>query len=179
MVDGPPAGAADDRALEEAVLAAADATGVPYEALPCDPDFADTAAFCERYGIDPADSANTIVVVGKGDPRRYVACIVLATTRLDVNGAVRKRLGVKRASFASADETRELTGMLIGGVTALALPPDLPIWVDAAVMARPTVVLGGGSRSLKLRVAPEALTRLPGAEVVPDLATPIPTPTPT
>jgi prolyl-tRNA editing enzyme YbaK/EbsC (Cys-tRNA(Pro) deacylase) len=137
----------DDRAVEAAVLAAADATGVPYEALPCDPDFADTAAFCERYGIDPADSANTIVVVGKGEPRRYVACVVLATTRLDVNGAVRKRLGVRRTSFAGADETRELTGMLIGGVTALALPPDLPLWVDEQVMARPTVVLGGGSRS--------------------------------
>jgi prolyl-tRNA editing enzyme YbaK/EbsC (Cys-tRNA(Pro) deacylase) len=166
-------GGGDDRAVEAAVRAAADATGVPYEALPCDPDFADTAAFCERYGIDPADSANTIVVVAKGEPRRYVACVVLATTRLDVNGAVRKRLGVRRASFASAEETRELTGMLIGGVTALALPPDLPLWVDERVMSRPTVVLGGGSRSLKLRIAPEVFRRIPTAEVVEGLATPV------
>lgn len=140
--------------------------GIDHELMDCDPDFADTAAFCERYGVAPEDSANTIIVVGKGDPKRYVACIVLATTRLDVNGTVRKRLGVKKASFASAAETGELTGMLIGGVTPFGLPDDLPIWVDAAVMDRPSVVVGGGSRSLKVRVAPAALAGLPAAEVI-------------
>jgi len=146
--------------------------GVEHELIDCDPDFADTAAFCERYGVAPEDSANTIVVVGKTDPRRYVACVVLATTRLDVNGAVRRRLDVKKASFASADETTALTGMMIGGVTPFALPDDLPLWIDAAVMSRPTVVVGGGSRSLKIRVAPTALAALPGAEVVDGLAQP-------
>ena len=74
-------------------------------------------------------------------------------------------------SFASAEETKDLTGMMIGGVTALALPAGLPLWVDERVMARPSIVLGGGSRSLKIRVAPEVLLRLPGTEVVGDLAT--------
>jgi prolyl-tRNA editing enzyme YbaK/EbsC (Cys-tRNA(Pro) deacylase) len=159
--------------IEAAVLAAVEATGVKHEAMPCDPDFADTAAFCDRYGVDPADSANAIVVVGKGEPRQYACCVVLATTRLDVNGAVRRRFGVRKASFASADETAALTGMLIGGVTPLALPEDLPVWVDARVMERESVVLGGGSRSMKLRVAPEVFHHLPGVEIVPDLATPL------
>lgn len=156
--------------VEAAVRAALEATGVDYEAMPCDPDYADTAAFCARYGIAPEDSANTIVVVGKSDPRRFAACVVLATTRLDVNGAVKRRLGTRKASFASAEETADLTGMMIGGVTALALPPALPIWVDARVMARPSIVLGGGSRSLKIRVAPSVFRHLPGTEVVDDLA---------
>lgn len=156
--------------IELSVIAALDATGVPYERMACDPDFADTAAFCERYGVAPQDSANTIVVVAKSDPRQYAACVVLATTKLDVNGAVRARFGVRKVSFASADETRALTGMMIGGVTALALPPDLPLWVDAAVMARPTIVLGGGSRSLKIRVTPHVFDALPGTEVVDGLA---------
>ncbi len=160
----------DDQAVESAVRAALDSVGVPYEALPCDPDFADTAAFCERYGVAPEDSANTIVVAGKGQPRRYAACVVLATTRLDVNGAVRKRLGVRKASFASADETRMLTGMSIGGVTPLALDEGLPIWVDERVMGRQTVVLGGGSRSLKIRVTPLLFEHLRAAEVIPGLA---------
>ena len=160
----------DDDAVEAAVRAVLDGLGVPYEAMPCDPDFADTAAFCERYGVAPDDSANTIVVVAKTEPRRYVACVVLATTKLDVNGLVKKRLGARKVSFASAEETRELTGMMIGGVTALALPPDLPLWVDERVMARPTVVLGGGSRSLKVRVDPAVFRHLPATEVVADLA---------
>ncbi len=152
------------------VVAALDARGVDYEVMDCDPDFADTAAFCEKYGISPDESANTILVVGKSEPRRYVACVVLATTRLDVNGIVRQRLGVKKASFASADETRDMTGMLIGGVTPIALPDGVPIWVDAAVMTPASIVLGGGDRSTKLRMTPAALVSLPNVEVVDDLA---------
>ena len=156
--------------VEPRVIAALDGAGVAYELIDCDPDFADTAAFCERYGYPPSRSANTIVVASKKEPRRYVACVVLATTRLDVNGVVRRRLGVSKASFASAEETTELTGMTIGGVTALALPDGLPLWVDRRVMAQPSVILGGGSRSLKVDVSPEVFDRL-GAEVIEGLAT--------
>src|SRR5262245_36237505 len=155
-----------------AVRSALDATGVTYEVMDCDPELADTAAFCEHYGVPVDQSANTILVAGKprgGGDRVYVACVVLAHTRLDVNGAVRKRLDVKKASFASGDETRELTGMLIGGVTAAALPAGMPLWIDARVMEQPWVVLGGGDRSTKIKAPPSVLTAL-GGEVVDDLA---------
>src|SRR5580765_5476334 len=95
-----------------------DELGIEHEVVSCDPALADTAAFCAAYGYEPEDSANTIVVAGKSTPPVHAACVVLATTRLDVNGVVRRRLGARKASFASADETREMTGMLIGGVTA-------------------------------------------------------------
>ena len=147
--------------------------GQPFELFACDPELADTARFCAAYGFALADSANTIVVVGKADPRQYAACIVLATHRLDVNRAVRDRLGTRKASFAAADETRELTGMEIGGVTPFGLPPDLPVWIDAAVMKRPRIVLGGGSRSWKVIAAPEILLALPNAAVVAGLANPV------
>ena len=133
-----------------------------------------TTALVAAYGYAPEDSANTIVVIGKSDPPKYVACIVLATTRLDVNRVVRKRLGVKKASFADPDQTRELTGMLIGGVTPFGLPDDLPIWVDARVVERPRIVLGGGSRSCKVVGPPALLTAQPMVEVVPDLAVEVP-----
>src|SRR5207244_8953037 len=122
----------------------------------------DTAQFCAAYGFALEDSANTIVVVGKAQPRRYAACVVLAPHRLDVNRAVKARLGTRKASFAGADETRELTGMAIGGVTPFGLPSDLPVWVDGAVMTRPRVVLGGGSRSWKVIAPPSILLALPG-----------------
>ena len=152
------------------VRAAAAASGVEFEVVPCDPTMADTAAFCEAYGYAMEDSANSIVVIGKVTPPRWAACVLLATTRLDVNGMVRRRLGVKKASFASPDETLAVTGMELGGVTAFGLPPEVPLWVDAAVMDRPRVVLGGGDRSSKLLLAPRALLSVPGAEVVEGLA---------
>jgi prolyl-tRNA editing enzyme YbaK/EbsC (Cys-tRNA(Pro) deacylase) len=147
----------------------------PYELFACDPALADTAAFCAAYGFAPEDSANTIVVIGKSDPPVYAACVVLSTHRLDVNRAVKQRLGTRKASFASPDETRALTGMEIGGVTAFGLPAGLPLWVDAAVMDRERIVLGGGSRSWKVIAPPAILRTLPNVEIVEGLATPRPT----
>ena len=161
------------------VREALDALGVEYEVMDCDPELADTAAFCAHYGVPVEQSANTILVAGKprgGGEKTYVACVVLAHTRLDVNGAVRRRLDVKKASFASADETRDLTGMLIGGVTAAALPEGMPLWIDARVLDAEWVVLCGGDRSTKVKAAPSVLVAL-GAEVVTDLAT-LPDPAP-
>lgn len=148
--------------------------GVPHQLVLCDPEFADTAAFCDRYGVDPWDSANTILVSSRRPPGELAACIVLAPTRLDVNHRVCELMGVRKASFASAGETIAVTGMMIGGVTPFALPLDLPLYIDARVLERERVVLGGGSRSLKVSLAPEVLTRLPGARIVDGLAMPPP-----
>jgi prolyl-tRNA editing enzyme YbaK/EbsC (Cys-tRNA(Pro) deacylase) len=144
--------------------------GVEHEMLPCDPDFADTAAFCARYGVPPEQSANTIVVAARKEPGIACACVVLATCRLDVNHTVCDLLGVRKASFASAEQTRELTGMMIGGVTPFGLPEELPLYIDSRVMSQDTVVIGGGSRSMKIRLAPAGLLTLPGGRVVEGLA---------
>lgn len=144
-----------------------------HELFPCDPALADTAAFCAAYGFAPEDSANTIVVVGKGTPPTYASCVVLATHRLDVNRTVKQRLG-RKSSFAAPEETRALTGHEIGGVTVFGLPPDLPVWIDAAVMRRDRIVLGGGSRSWKVIAPSSILLTLPNAEIVEGLANPAP-----
>ena len=167
----------DGAEVERRVAAVLKGLGVPYQLQAIDPAFADTAAYCERYGIPLDHAANTIVVVSKKEPRRYAACVVKATTRLDVNRAVRRLLDSSKVSFASAEETRALTGMLLGGVTVFALPADLPIYVDDKVMALDWVILGSGSRSSKVRVSPEALRRLPGVQIV-ALSAPVEPPPP-
>lgn len=151
-----------------AVPALADPDVVGVAAI--DADLADTAAFCEHYGVSPADSANCVVVKGKrGGDIRYAACLVLATTRADVNGLVRRRLDVRSASFAPMDEAVALTGMEYGGITPIGLPAGWPILVDAAVAASPGVVVGAGIRGAKLFLPGAALAALPGAEVVESL----------
>jgi prolyl-tRNA editing enzyme YbaK/EbsC (Cys-tRNA(Pro) deacylase) len=162
--------ASHDPEGRDRLIAALEPLGIDYELFACDPALADTAAFCAAYGFAPEDSANTILVIGKSDPPRYAACVVLAPNRLDVNRVVRDRLGTRKASFAPADATRAITGMEIGGVTVFGLPRDLPIWIDARVLTRERVVVGGGSRSWKVLLAPRELTSLPGVEVVEGLA---------
>lgn len=157
-------------AIDAQVSASLDALGVPYEIMTIDPDFADTVRFCERYGIPLENSANTIIVAGKKEPKAYCACVVKATTRLDVNHAVKKLMGVSRVSFATAEETQALTGMMIGGVTIFALPADLAIYVDGRLMGLEWVILGGGSRSTKVKTSPEVFRRLPNTTIVPGLA---------
>ena len=160
----------------EAVVAHLDALGVPYEVVECDPDFADTARFCERYGYPIDVSANAICVVGKSAERPMACCVVLASTRLDVNGVVRRRLGTRKASFADANSTVERTGMMIGGVTPFGLPAKLPVWIDARVMECDQVIVGGGSRDCKILCPPASLQAVEGAEVVVGLAKLPPTP---
>ena len=134
---------------------------------PIDADLADTAVFCERYGVAPEASANCVVVKGRrGGDERFAACMVLATTRVDVNGVVRRRLDVRTASFAPMDEAVALTGMEFGGITPVGLPVGWPILVDAAAAAAPEVVLGGGIRGSKLFLPGSALLALPGTELV-------------
>lgn len=151
-----------------ALVAALDGRG-EYELFPCDPALADTAAFCDAYGFALEDSANTIIVVGKTKPPVYAACVLLASHRLDVNHTVKTRFQ-KKSSFASAEETRMLTGHEIGGVTVFGLPDELPIWVDEAVMEREMIVLGGGSRRWKVIAPPSILLSLSHVETVAGLA---------
>lgn len=163
-----------DDALEASVRAVLDGIGMPYQWMPCDPDFADTAAFCEHYGVSPDISANTIVVASRRGPQLYCACVVLATTRLDVNNTVRRLMGAPKASFASAGETVELTGMRIGGVAPFGLPNGLPLHIDSAVLQRGEVITGAGSRNAKVRINPRALLQVGGAQAVEGLAAPRP-----
>jgi prolyl-tRNA editing enzyme YbaK/EbsC (Cys-tRNA(Pro) deacylase) len=154
---------------EAAVLQAVAATGAAYDVLEIDPDLADTAAFCEAYGYAPEASANCILVASRDEPPVVAACVVLATTKLDVNKRVRKLLGVRKLSFAPAELTRELTGMEIGGVTPFGLPTEVPLHIDARIGALDRVIVGGGSRRLKLHVDPAALVAA-GGTYVQDLA---------
>lgn len=136
------------------------------EELPCDPDFADTAAFCEKYGFTAEQSANTIIVTSKKvEPVQHAVCVVLATHRLDVNKKVTKLLGVKRASFADGKITQQLSGMEIGGVVAVGID-DLPIYVDKHVMQQEKVVMGGGNRTSKIVLNPKELLKVPNVQVV-------------
>lgn len=160
------------RAVESDVRAVVAALDFDAEIIDCDPALADTAEFCAHYGYPENHSANTILVASKRPPGRHAACVVLATTRLDVNRTVRDLLEVKKLSFAPPSLTEELTGMTVGGVTPFALPEGLPLFVDSAIMALPWVILGGGSRSIKVKIDPAALVAV-GARVVDGLANPV------
>lgn len=139
-----------------------------------DPELADTAAFCETYGSPLGASANCVVVAGKREGvERYAACLVLATTRADVNGVVRRRLDVRKASFAPMDDAVARTGMAYGGITPFGLPAGWPLLIDKAVAAADELIVGSGVRQSKLLVTGDVLARLPGAEVIDGLGRPV------
>ena len=156
--------------LDDEIRSVLDATGVDYRVMACDPTLADTATFCEHYGQALEKSANAILVKAKAVEPRFALCVLLATTRLDVNKSVRHCLGAKRASFASADETREQTGMELGGITPLGLPAHIDLLVDQRIAELDFIILGGGSRRAKIFVSPQLFDKLPNASFVEGLA---------
>jgi prolyl-tRNA editing enzyme YbaK/EbsC (Cys-tRNA(Pro) deacylase) len=144
------------------------------EVAEIDPGLADTAAFCEHYGIPPEESANCVIIAAKrGGETSYAACMVTAVTRADVNGVVRRRLGARKASFAPVDDVLAATGMEYGGITPVGLPPGWPVLVDSAVARQPRVIIGSGIRGSKLRLPGRLLAGLPAAEVIDGLGTPV------
>lgn len=143
---------------------------INYKVFKCDPMFADTSAFCEQYGFKLSQSANTIIVSSKAKPATFVCCVILATTRLDVNKRVRELTG-KKGSFASSEQTIQETNMEIGGVTAPGIE-NMPIFIDDAVMKETEIVMGGGNRSTKLLLNPKELEKLPNIQIVESLAIP-------
>ena len=146
------------------------ALNIEYTAIGCEPEFADTQDFCNHYGYSAEESANVILVASKRGEPKFAACVVLATCRLDVNKTVRKKLGVSRISFASPEQTKELTGMELGGVTPFGMPENVPVWIDSRVMVCSRIILGGGNRSSKIILAPSMLLKIPEVEVVDNLA---------
>ena len=144
------------------------------EVAEIDPELADTAAFCEHYNIPPEKSANCVVIAAKrrGDTT-FAACLVTAVTRADVNGAVRQRLGARKASFAPVEDALAATGMEYGGITPIGLPASWPILIDSAVIQQPYVVIGSGIRGSKLLLPGPLLACLPAAEVISGLAKPV------
>jgi prolyl-tRNA editing enzyme YbaK/EbsC (Cys-tRNA(Pro) deacylase) len=140
-----------------------------------DPQLADTAAFCERYGVRLDRSANCVVLAARREGRAwFAACVVLATTRADVNGLAKKQLGASKISFAAMDAATEATEMEYGGITPIGLPPDWPILIDAAVIAADRVVIGSGIRRSKITLPGAALAELPNAVVLASLGRTIP-----
>lgn len=148
-----------------------DSLGIDYEPLACEENLADTAQFCEHYGISPQEACNAILVAMKTNPRTYVACLVRADTKLDVNHKLSEVVAFKRLSFASGEETASLTGQLIGGVTIFALPEEMTIYVDQRVMERERIIVGGGNRTSKIRLDPKSLEKMPQVKVA-DIAVP-------
>lgn len=155
---------------DPSVIADLESHGISYEVMECDPDLADTAAFCEAYDIPLEKSANAILVASRKPEGHNAVCVVLAHTNLDVNKTVRKKLGVRKVSFAPQDLTKELTGQEIGGVTIFGIPDSIPVWLDSRVMDQDWVIVGAGSRSAKIKLDPSQLQELEGFEVVDDLA---------
>ena len=160
--------------LKELLEQNLNALQVPYELIPCNPELADTAIFVQHYEYSIEDCANTIVVKSKSGEPKFAACVVLANYRLDVNHTVRKKLEARRVSFAGAEETQNITGMTVGGVTAIGLPDSLPLWVDSAVMDREQIVLGGSSREWKIVTTPSIFNQTSNTEIVAGLANPAP-----
>ena len=137
---------------------------------PIDPQYADSAKFCEHYGVDPQEGANCVIAVAtRGENRTFAACLIPVSCRADLNNAARRALGARRVSFAPLDEVLRETGMEYGGITPIGLPESYPILIDSRIAAMERLVVGGGFRKSKLSVPGKILSELPNAVIVENL----------
>lgn len=159
-----------NESISPGVASVMSALCIDYTVVDCEPELADTQVFCDHYGYSVDESANVLLIASKRGEPKFAACVVLATCRLDVNKTARKKLGVSRISFANPEQTRELTGMELGGVTPFGMPESVPVWIDSRVVDCKTIILGGGNRSSKIVLSPTILLKIPNVAVVENLA---------
>ena len=147
-----------------------ESTKLKFEIINCNPKLADTKIFCKEYGINLEDSVNAILVKTKTGELKYALCALLATTKLDINNLIKKKLNARKVSFADSEEAAKITEMSIGGVTPLTLPNNLPLWIDSKVMLRDLIILGGGNRSSKIKISPAIFKYTSNTEIIKGLA---------
>tara|TARA_B110000263_G_scaffold226936_1_gene218928 strand:- start:1025 stop:1507 length:483 start_codon:yes stop_codon:yes gene_type:complete len=147
-----------------------ESTELKFEIMDCDPELADTKIFCKEYNINLEDSVNAILVKTKAGELKYALCALLATTKLDINNLIKKKLNARKVSFAGSEEAAKITEMSIGGVTPLTLPSNLPLWIDSKVMLRDFIILGGGNRSSKIKISPTIFKFTLNTEIIQGLA---------
>lgn len=145
-------------------------TSLAYEIIKIDPEFADTYKFCEKYNYPINKSANTIIVCSKKEPITFAAAIISASTKLDVNHRLKELMSVGRISFAKSEQTKEVTGMMIGGVTLFGLPKNLKIYADKKLLDLDYIILGGGGRSTKIKISPNVLNKIKQVQIIENLA---------
>lgn len=141
-----------------------------YEIIKIDPEFADTYEFCKKYNYPINKSANTIIVCSKKEPVTFAAAIISASTKLDVNHRLKELMSVGRISFAKPEQTKELTGMMIGGVTLFGLPKNLNIYADKQLLDLDYIILGGGGRTTKIKISPNVLKEIKQVQIIENLA---------
>ena len=136
-----------------------------------DPAISDTAATRDAFGLELNWLANCVVVGGRRDGiEKVAACVILASTRADVNNSVRRLLDVRKASFLPMEQAVDLTGMEYGGITPIGLPSEWPIFVDSRVIGEPAVIIGSGVRRSKILLPGRLLERIPSVQVIEGLA---------
>jgi prolyl-tRNA editing enzyme YbaK/EbsC (Cys-tRNA(Pro) deacylase) len=156
--------------IEETIKSTLLNLDVKYEWIQVDPEFADTQAFTDKYGYRLDQSGNTIIVGSKRGEKKFSACIVLGIHKLDVNKKVKSLMATSRVSFATPEDTMLITGMLIGGVTPFGIPESIPFYIDAKVMESEFLIVGGGSRSGKIKIHPKELLKIPNAQIIEGLS---------
>lgn len=155
--------------VAQAVLAMGDAGQIGVTEI--DPNLSDTAAFCEKYNVTPQMAANCVIVqASRGDRTWLAACVILASTRADVNGIVRKTLDARKVSFAPMETAVLQSGMEYGAITLVGLPADWPILIDSRVAESDAVIIGSGIRKSKIVISGKILASLPNVTVIENLA---------
>lgn len=113
----------------------------------------------EAYGVEPGRIAKTLSLrIGE----RVILIVAAGTSRMD-NKKVKAQFGGK-PKMLGLEEVAEITGHEVGGVCPFGLKSPLPIYCDVSLKAFDIVVPAAGSTHSAVRIAPERMAELVGAE---------------
>jgi Cys-tRNA(Pro)/Cys-tRNA(Cys) deacylase len=145
-------------------MRALDARKITYEVYTFPPEIHSAAGVAEVVGLPPEQVYKTLVVLRpEGKP---MLVIIAGDKELDLR-QVASQVGEKKVRMALHREAEELTGLQVGGISALALlnrPFD--VFIDRPATGLSHILVSAGKRGINLRVPVKDLIRITGARVI-------------
>jgi len=138
---------------------------VPYEVIEYPDDLRDAEQIAEVLGVPPHLVYKTLVVepVAGGKPS---LAMIASNCSLDLKKTAAV-IGVKKVTMASHKDAERLTGLKVGGISALTLThKNWAVYLDKAATEQEHILMSAGQRGLDLRVPTTALLRIIQARVV-------------
>ena len=136
---------------------------VPYEVIEYPTELRDAGQIAEVLGVPPSMVYKTLVV----EPKAGKPCLVMvaAGRSLDLK-RLAVAMGAKKAAMVAHKDAERLTGLKVGGISALALThKNWSVYLDQAATELEHILISAGQRGLQVRVPTMALIQLLRAKI--------------
>lgn len=139
---------------------------IAYEVLTYSADTRDAEEVAQLVGLPPGEVFKTLVVMPPEPGKKPMLVMIPADQQLNLK-QMAAAAGAKKLKMATQREAEQLTGLQVGGISAVALlNKGFAVYIDQSAQVVPSICISAGKRGLQIRLRTADLINLTNARVV-------------